>query len=169
MGIEDADLGFDHILFNDNDYSPGEGSPKYVNKMDKNDEYLKLTISENIATSLDTDGMIGALSSLWLQLRSGSKYIAYIRQSNWLRMMWHLKYYLDCGYERVRDYEDEKECVELIQKDGYYKSVTQKHLRLPNNMWKYIRENINITQDKFYQMYGVNILEYGWKYACPSP
>ena len=149
---------------NTEDFSVGEGTTTYKATVQKFNQAL----DGEIGTSLETDHIVSALSSLMFQVHLEPKYIVYGDSSTWLKLMWKWLNYMNCNIkpEYHRDVEQAK-CVELAS-PGYlhfYGKFPYKFVKFSHELWNRLRKE-NLEPDAFEKKFGINITKYGWDEWC---
>ncbi len=150
---------------NTEDFSVGEGTTTYKGTLRK---FKDQKLDERTGSSLETDHIVSALSSLIFQVHLEPKYIVYGDSSTWLKLMWKFLNYMNCNIkpEYHRDVNDAK-CVELCTPGylKYYGDFPYKFVKFSHNLWQRIH-NENLKPKRFEQEFGINITQYGWDRWC---
>ena len=135
------------VIVNREDVSSEIGASDYVQRRE-----WRQDSDRRLATELKYDPIVGALSSMLLQL-TGSKYMAITKSSNWLDLMWALNKHLHC--ESIFWFESiEKECFEFNQWGLANKRVYAKSISYPPDLWEEIKTNFK-SDRQFQLRFGV--------------
>merc|ERR1739845_248432 len=96
------------------DYSVGEGTTTFQKTISK--FQINATFShQQVGTSLWTDHIISAISSLVLQLHLDSEYLVFLHSSSWTNLMWRWKANLNCRiFDRSKHIIGDSKCIRLV-------------------------------------------------------
>ena len=132
------------VIINRDDISSQIGASDYMLNRERYEEWISY-IDNRLGTKLEYDPIVGALSSLLLQI-SSSKYIVHTKSSNWLDLIWSLSKHLNCEsifwkkqlfVERLGISIDlDKQCFEFNQWGLANKLVFRKSITYPPNYGK---------------------------------
>ena len=177
-----------NIIVNHDDTKPAVGSARFGD-----DKFLKKEhkegMDEFVNDDFEHDVIVGALSSLLLQA-SNAQYVVHTKSSSWLENLWNIASQLNCesifwtqqleingfsesDYDKPSFLHDsnrkyhyfDKFCFELKQPGLLNKKVKWKHILFPPDIWEQIHV-LNIHENKFKEMFGIDILRPGWDGYC---
>ena len=153
---------------NTEDFSVGEGTTTYKGTLRNFGDTQHLR--NGTGTSLETDHIVSALSSLIFQVHLEPEYIVIGDSSTWLKLMWKWLYFMNCNIkpEMHRNNEDDMtQCVELRTPGylHYYGNFPYKFVKFPRNMWQMMRAQ-RLGPDEFEAKFGINITQHGWDKWC---
>eukprot|EP01083_Nonionella_stella_P022804 63044_1 len=142
-----------NIIQNTEDYSVGEGTTTYKKTLLKFGNVLH----DALGTSLDTDPIVSALSSLMLQLYFETEYMIYLDSSSWTKLMWRWRSLLNCNTKQNGSVSAQSKCV-LLQTPGYMHrgdGIMDKSVILPRDLQRkvYIK---GLSQKLFFKRFGLN-------------
>ena len=136
------------VIINKDDISSQIGASDYLLNRERYEEFLSYA-DDRLGTSLEFDPIVGALSSMLLQI-SNSKYIVFTKSSNWLDLIWSLSKHLNCEYIFWKDYglyhnkfdiniNLNKQCFEFNQYGLAHKMTFRKSINYPSEFWEIIK------------------------------
>ena len=151
-----------NIIRNTEDFSVGEGTTTYRQTV----KWWKQPLQREVGTSLETDHMVSALSSLIMQVHLEPEYIVYGDSSTWLKLMWKWLGLMDCNIDRTFHVSGSNQCIELSS-PGYmrYYEIEQKFVRFSKLLLDRIHSE-GLEPDLFEERFGINITEIGWNKWC---
>ena len=151
-----------NVIRNSEDFSVGEGTTTYRQTV----KWWKQPLDRTVGTSLETDHMVSALSSLVMQVHLEPEYLVYGDSSSWLKLMWKWLSLMDCNIDRTFHVSGSNRCIELSS-PGYMRlhRIQQKFVRFSQPLWDRIRSE-GLEPDSFVKLFGINITKIGWEKWC---
>lgn len=138
-----------NIILNTEDFSVGEGTTTYKRTQIKYNASLR----EGVRTSLETDNIISAMSSLLLQLHFETEYLLWLYESSWTEMMWNWLAVLNCNVNKTKHVADKNKCVKLLN-TGYIHKRKHNGVEFSEDIWKKLKRE-NVSEQEFYDKHGV--------------
>ena len=136
---ENSNVKHWNIITNTEDYSVGEGTISF----EKTARKSNLTINENMWTSLYTDPIISALSSLMLQIHLDSEYLVYGDSSSWTTLMWEWSGSLNCNIHPERHVFRGNKCIKLSTPGYIHSKMKRKHIYFSEDIGSKIVDSDN--------------------------
>eukprot|EP01084_Bolivina_argentea_P106005 189832_1 len=146
-----------NVILNTEDYSVGEGTTTYKNTK----RLYHAELNSEIGTSLYTDHIVSALSSLMLQLRLETEYLIWLYESSWTELMWNWLAILNCNVNKKKHIPNYNKCVKLLT-SGYIHWRDHNKVEFAADIWEKIKKD-NLTVTQFYNKFG---LWYSHKSYC---
>eukprot|EP01084_Bolivina_argentea_P130231 229905_1 len=163
--VEISNVSKWNIIRNTEDYSVGEGTTTFTDTV----KHYKQAIKEGVGTSLETDHIVSAISSLMFQVHLEPKYIVYGDSSTWLKLMWKWLSFLNCNIKPELHLIDNNKCIELST-PGYlhmYGKFKYKFVKYSEEIWKRIHSE-GLEPTIFEKRFGINITRFGWDNWCEN-
>lgn len=152
-----------NVIRNTEDFSVGEGTMTYKDTISA----FNQSLDSAVGTSLETDHIVSALSSLMFQVHLEPEYIVIGDSSTWLKLMWKWLSFLNCNIKPELHRIDNNKCIELATPSylHFYGKFRYKFVKFSHLLSQRIR-NENIEPKKFIDRFGINITKFGWERYC---
>ena len=139
-----------NVILNTEDYSVGEGTTTYR----RTKKLYNVSLDDKLGTSLGTDHIVSALSSLILQVHLETEYLLWLYESSWTELMWNWLAILNCNVMAERHKAEYNKCCKLLT-SGYIHTRKHNRIELPPDIYQQVHDEQGLDEDEFHDKYGI--------------